>query len=767
MNFLLTLVFLAAPWGPVSAGPTASPATAPGTVTVSGSFHAMEALASLASDPAVDPSTAGDTLTAEDAWLDPGVRTLVERARRVRGRTAEGVERYQATVWERVEVGLTGNRFRRERTAFTDERRARVAWEAPGNRVVRWEGARQAIPMAGVRSEDDSGMAESLARTLGSMTGGSSPVFNAPGDDRIFFGGWGGDDWGLHPLADTAHHAYRYGSGDTLRVTLPGESRSLELVEVRVEPRRMDPRLVVGSLWFDLATGDLVRGTYRPARPIVLVEDLPDSPGAEGTRVPLLLRTIQLEVRQVTADYTLQEMTWWLPHRYAISLELRFGEFLRFPVVVQWQVDDYRVNGDEGEWGRLAEVPEAWVRAETLRPSRAPGASDGDSVSVVTLVPPADLLGQGLVGVPAGGAGTELGAPAPPRPFTAEELEAFRQDLEGILPRVEIFAPRVTWGLGDGLLRYNRVEGVSPGVALVAPLVPGWSIRTEARLGSADPVPLGSVRVRRGAGDRSLDLALHHSLAHGSDWDDPLGLSASLATLLAGVDAGEYHRVSGLEAGLHRRGRSGAIRAMAFAERHRSAEKNTDFSMRRWVGGDTLRTNREALHGAWVGLRVTADGHRGREMAGGRAFGRVTLEAATGETAYSRLGLSGGVIHPLGPVELGMELGAGRGWGDLPPQREFQLGGPRSVRGIRHGSLVGPAHGFARVEVARPARGARLALFGDAGWAGSTDRIRWDETVRSAGLGISVLDGLIRMDLARALHGADGWRIHVYLDGIL
>lgn len=717
-----------------------------------------------------DTAAAGDTVIAGDAWLDPGVRPLIERARRARGRAAVGVERYRATVWERIEVGLTGNRFRRERTVLTEERRARVAWEAPGNRVVRWEGARQAIPVAGVRSDEDSELAESLARTLGSLTGGSSPVFHAPGDDRIFFGGWGGDDWGLHPLADTAHHAYRYGSGDTLRLTLPGESRSLELVEVRVEPRRMDPRLVVGSLWFDLATGDLVRGTYRPARPIVLVEDLPDSPGAEGARVPLLLRTIQAEVRQVTADYTLQEMAWWLPHRYAIDLELRFGEFLRVPAVIQWQVDDYRVNGDEGEWVRLLEVPEEWSRSESRRPSPAPGQEEGDSVTVVTLVPPPHLLHQGLVGRWDGDdAATDADRESPfaPRPFTPQELGAFREDLERILPRVEVFAPRVTWGLSDGLLRYNRVEGLSPGVAVSAPLLPGWSIRAEGRLGAADPVPLGSIRLRRGAGDRSLDLVLHHSLAHGSDWDDPLGISSSLSTLLTGADPGEYHRVAGLAAGLHRRGRSGAVHATAFAETHRAVRKNTDFSIRRWVGGDTLRTNREAQEGAWVGVRMAAEGHRGRDMAGGRVFGRVTVEAATGETAYRRLALSGGAIQPLGPVELGVEVGGGRGWGDLPPQREFQLGGPRSVRGIRAGSLVGPAHGFSRMEMARQARGARIALFGDAAWAGAMDRVRWDETVRSAGVGVSVLDGLLRMDVARAITGSHGWRVHIYLDGIL
>ncbi len=701
-------------------------------------------------------------IPTDDTWSDPGVQALVEQARSARGRMAVGVERYEATVWERVEVGLTGSRFRRERTAFTDERRARVAWDASGDGVVRWEGARQAIPMAGTRSEDDPELAESLAQTLSSLTGGSSPVFQRPGDDRILFGG---GDWALHPLADTADVAYRYQSGDTLRLTLPGDSRSLELVEVRVDPRRVDPRLVVGSLWFDASTGDLVRAAYRPARPIVVVEDLPDSPGARGERVAPLFRRIQVEIREVAADYTLQEMTWWMPYRYALTMEVRFGNLLRIPAVIQWQVDDYQVNGDPGAMAELAEAPDHWAMREHLRPSRAEGAAEGDSVRITTLVPPAEVLHEGLVRRP--DPDSSAWPASPPRPFTPEELSAFRADLERILPSADVFLPRVDWGVSDGLLRYNRVEGLSPGVALSAPLRPGWSIRAETRLGLAGPVPLGELRIRRGDGDGGRDLTVYHALAHGSDWDDPLGLSASLSTLFTGYDAGHYHRVTGAEAAVHRRERGGSLRLAAFAEHHGSVAKNTDFTVRRWVGGDTLRMNREAREGGWVGLRGAADGHWGREATGGRVFGRLTAEAAVGEGEYGRLALSVGGVQPLGPLEFGLEVGAGRGWGDLPPQREFQIGGPGTVRGVRTGSLVGPAHGFARVETARTGRGARVALFGDVGWAGSTDQVRWDETSRSVGLGLSVLDGLLRADVARGLHRADRWRLHFYLDGIL
>ena len=35
------------------------------------------------------------------------------------------------------------------------------------------------------------------------------------------------------------------------------------------------------------------------------------------------------------------------------------------------------------------------------------------------------------------------------------------------------------------------------------------------------------------------------------------------------------------------------------------------------------------------------------------------------------------------------------------------------------------------------------------------------------GVGGSFLDGLIRIDVARALRAPTGWRLHLYLDGVL
>src|SRR5690606_36062935 len=52
----------------------------------------------------------------------------------------------------------------------------------------------------------------------------------------------------------------------------------------------------------------------------------------------------------------------------------------------------------------------------------------------------------------------------------------------------------------------------------------------------------------------------------------------------------------------------------------------------------------------------------------------------------------------------------------------------------------------------------------DAGWAGSHENLRTDPWLLSAGLGVSLLDGLVRVDLARAMKLPTGWRLMAYLD---
>jgi hypothetical protein len=45
--------------------------------------------------------------------------------------------------------------------------------------------------------------------------------------------------------------------------------------------------------------------------------------------------------------------------------------------------------------------------------------------------------------------------------------------------------------------------------------------------------------------------------------------------------------------------------------------------------------------------------------------------------------------------------------------------------------------------------------------------VSWDDAVASAGIGLSILDGILRLDSAWGWKGPSDWRLDLYLDGLL
>ncbi|HJQ66137.1 MAG TPA: hypothetical protein VJ816_07155, partial [Gemmatimonadales bacterium] len=146
----------------------------------------------------------------------------------------------------------------------------------------------------------------------------------------------------------------------------------------------------------------------------------------------------------------------------------------------------------------------------------------------------------------------------------------------------------------------------------------------------------------------------------------------------------------------------------------------------------------------------------------------LVMDAHLGTFEYARAGLTTRLTAPISKDVIGaVELAAGTTGGDAPVQRLWFLGGPATLRGYPGGVIAGPDYWRGRVEVANGFPGARIAAFGDVGWAGRGIDMTTGRPLAAAGLGASFLDGILRIDLARALVAPTGWRLDFYVDGIL
>ena len=73
-----------------------------------------------------------------------------------------------------------------------------------------------------------------------------------------------------------------------------------------------------------------------------------------------------------------------------------------------------------------------------------------------------------------------------------------------------------------------------------------------------------------------------------------------------------------------------------------------------------------------------------------------------------------------------------------------------------------------RVEVARVFEGVGASVFYDVGWAGDGGEFDSADVLSAAGLGLTVLDGLVRADIANGLRGPEKrFRFYLYADAIL
>jgi hypothetical protein len=696
-----------------------------------------------AETPAADTlRPAADSVAMATAYQDAGTRELVLRARMHRGGIDASVFRYTATARQRVSLGLRA--LRRDRLIYRRETATLLDWRRDGSSRIEVVGAREAAPIA-----------VAGVRVPGGLEGWARGFLPRPGDDRLFVNPTG-EGFAWHPLVEGGEAMYRYASGDTTVIRLP-DGGTIRVIELRVTPRERDIRLVTGSFWVETDNHAIVQATFRPSRDF----DLDRDGGADADDVPGVLKPVRFDVRYITVEYGLWEMRWWMPRLIAFDGSLQMG-IAQFPITLELTYDDYRVEADR--YG-LPELPPLTLRLAGQPDGKPRAHTFPIHVVVADTV---DLLRSPLLPRSIYAAGEQL--------VSEREMRDLADRL-GVLPPPPWVRERPSvswpWSPGRGLLRYNRVEGLSAGVR--ADLDAGRArFDLTARLGASDLEPNLELGAAFPSLRRAWRVAGYHRLATADPVAQPFGIQNSLSALLFGEDYGVYFRATGAELIVRPAPGEARYEARLYAERQLAADRNTDFSVRRLMKSEhRFRPNIAADRADQVGVSLAAGFHRGLDPTAARAgaWGEVTVETGTFTFVRPGLTLFGGVPLPGGLVAA-MELGAGTTVGRetdagvAPIQSAWFLGGPATLRGFPGGTFSGPDHARARIELANRLPAARLVLFSDAGWVGSFDAYRSDDLAVSVGVGASLLDGLLRFDLARAIQPTDGWRMDVYVDAL-
>ncbi len=722
-----------------------------------------------------------DSVTAEHlatAFRSPTARELLLSARTARLEQDSTLVAYDARALRRISAGLGFRRIGRDRLAFRHETSGRVRWNSQHGAWVDVTGSRTVLPM----------LPRENVRV--SMDGDQVAVPYYPGREELLVGGQRlrqevDEEGFVHPIALGSEAYYRYALGDSAIFTLPNGER-IRILELRVEARRPQWNLLVGSFWFDARTSQLVRAAYRPSVPLDIVM-LAERDGDDD--IPRWLRPMVATVHAVTIEYGLHRSeegrTYWLPRLKAATGEAQVS-FMRLPFSVEESFRYASVNSTDPFPELPAFVADTIVAdtaavdsvaADTTgdgrrrRRTRSAPIDDGDATVIVSTRSETGLRVYSRVPKDTS---ILLNSPdLPPSPYdSGEELfgvterDALIDQLGfGLQARWGPQAPDIYYGLERGMVRYNRVEGLSAGVGANMQLGRGLTLDGNVRLGVADLEPNAELFVSRSDGRRTLELGVYRRLVSSGDWEEPFGFGHSLGAFLFGRDDAFYHRAWGGELrGLWRAGSPLSFRL--FAERHGVASVETHFSLPKLISNDSFPANIVADRGTSLGMSARYLGSFGLDPRGLRTTLDVRGETGFADFEYARGAMDLTFAHPLSRnLHASITAGAGSSVGEMPVQRLWYLGGVHTVRGQPIGTMAGDAYWLARAELGSGFLIARPTIFGDLGWAGSrSDWSRPGQPMSGAGVGVSFLDGLVRFDLSKGIRPSRGIRADLYLE---
>jgi hypothetical protein len=537
-----------------------------------------------------------------------------------------------------------------------------------------------------------------------------------------------------HPAAAGSDTIYDFRLADSTTLRLPTAGEAIRVYEIEVRPKRTDRPALVGSIFVDRGSADVVRMTF--------------------TFTPVSYVDRRLDYISVSLDNGLWEGRYWLPHEQTLQIRRQLPELdFAAGAVIQgrMRISGYTFNDslppDIFMGGRgVRALPRAQREAYEFERGLY------DDLNAEGLAPPPDL--------------------AAVRRQAAELLGTRR--LSGL--------PRLRLGLGSvsSALRYNRAEGFAVGAGLT--WAPGPPLRADAAAGFAfgSERPWASLVLTRDAAPRSLLSAR----VHFRDVRD-LGLEPALPTVVNTISAVAFGRdytdpyfATGATIRLARRLGTPLRAELELGWEHHDspllAHSTPPFSDSR-----TFRAVRAIDEGdlAWgsIALYRPMPDPRADDWSGQLALEGGVFEADVYLRPTARFALRRATRDHARDLQIAAR--AGLLTARAPSQRLFVLGGRGTLGGYPFRTFAGRRYALVSAEASADLvapwiriRGVAAAAasggLSDSGPAWRTWPVADTDGLRSsAGIGVGLLWDLLRVDAVRGLNGGSWqWIISFHHD---
>ena len=552
----------------------------------------------------------------------------------------------------------------------------------------------------------------------------------------------------IHPLARMGGGYYDFRLADSTIIRLPGEPEPIRVYEVRVRPKNFDLPGIVGSLYLERRRGDLVRlaFTFTPASYL----------DPRNERVEVML------------ENALWEGEYWLPREQRLLVRRELPQFdIDVGTVIRaaLTVERYELN---------VSLPPAFFGGREVVLGAGPEALAAYDFD--------EGLFDGL---------DDVGLAPGTDPGTLDEVDVdaiagriLRERFLRGIPELRFYTPT-----GSDILRFDRTEGLVTGAGLVYGLGRGelygyagyaWGSRRptaevgwqpagrprgpalRARAYLNDPVELG---IRPAAAGVLSSLAA----VFGEDFRDvALASGGTLGLTVGDARTGRFRVSAGVD--VYPTLPQARIDAPIGDRRFRPVPPVSDgtraavalgYELRAAVGPVALQLA-PRMESGWFWRPAGADTAGPVEDDGGRwvaedraegAFGRLRVDATARWTGSRRA------------TALELRATAGLNVGAVPDQHLWYLGGRNTLPGHGFHAYVGDQVAVVDATVWRTIvpRWLRLRAFAAAGWASlgasppvpnaaaTSGLAPWtpaptDGVATSVGVGVGLIDGLLRVD---------------------